>query len=56
MKLIIMSCQSIIALGLLNVWLIRYKRKTDFRGGGALTLKEEFAAYGMMSKFSVGFA
>jgi uncharacterized membrane protein YphA (DoxX/SURF4 family) len=51
MNIITITCQIIIALGLLNVWLLRYSRKTDFRGGSATNLKEEFAAYGLPSWF-----
>ena len=37
--------QLIVGLGLLNVWLLRGARRTSYRGGGAQTLREEFAAY-----------
>jgi len=36
-----------VALGILNVWLLRPNRATPFRGGDAKTLREEFAAYGL---------
>lgn len=39
--------QIIVALGLLNVWLVRFNRKTDYRGGGATSMREEFSAYGL---------
>ncbi len=39
--------QIIVALGLLNVWLVRYGKTTDYRGGIAKNLKDEFAAYGL---------
>lgn len=39
--------QVIVGLGLLNVWLLRFALATPYRGGGAQTLKEEFAAYGL---------
>lgn len=39
--------QIVVALGLLNVWLLRSGRATDYRGGDATSLKEEFAAYGL---------
>lgn len=39
--------QVVVALGLLNVWLLRPGRPTDYRGGDAPSLKEEFAAYGL---------
>ena len=39
--------QLAVALGLLNVWLVRAKAPTAYRGGSAQSLKEEFAAYGL---------
>ena len=49
MELAITLAQTIIGLGLLNVWLIRARKSTDFRGGAAKTLAEEFAVYGLPS-------
>jgi uncharacterized membrane protein YphA (DoxX/SURF4 family) len=39
--------QIIVALGLLNVWLVRFSRSTAYRGGAARSMPEEFAAYGL---------
>lgn len=39
--------QVIVGLGLLNVWLVRARSSTGYRGGSAKTLREEFAAYGL---------
>lgn len=39
--------QIIVALGLLNVWLLRFNKSTQYRGGKAKNLKEEFAVYGL---------
>ncbi len=39
--------QLAVGLGLLNVWLVRAKSSTAFRGGSAQSLSEEFAAYGL---------
>lgn len=39
--------QLIVGLGLLNVWLVRARSATDYRGGKATTLREEFQAYGL---------
>ncbi len=47
MNFIIPALQIILALGLLNVWLLRPSKKTDYRGGSASSLKEEFSAYGL---------
>jgi len=41
------ALQIIVALGLLNVWLVRAKASTAYRGGSAQSLKEEFATYGL---------
>lgn len=41
--------QLIVAIGLLNVWLLRSKSATSYRGGDAKSLKEEFDAYGLPS-------
>ena len=41
--------QLIVGLGLLNVWLVRPKSATAYRGGSATSLKEEFAVYGLPS-------
>jgi len=39
--------QIVVALGLLNVWLIRRENPTAYRGGDAQSLQQEFAAYGL---------
>lgn len=39
--------QIIVGLGLLNVWLVRWRSSTSYRGGAAQTLQEEFATYGL---------
>lgn len=39
--------QIIVGLGLLNVWLVRGRSSTSYRGGAAQTLQDEFAAYGL---------
>ncbi len=39
--------QVVVALGLLNVWLVRARASTNYRGGSAQSLKEEFATYGL---------
>ncbi len=39
--------QTLIAFGLINVWLVRSGRKTEYRGGRAQNMKEEFSVYGL---------
>lgn len=41
------TLQVIVALGLLNVWLVRARTPTAYRGGSAQSLKDEFATYGL---------
>ena len=49
--------QVLIALGIFNVWLLRSKKQTEYRGGSASNMKEEFKAYGLPQWFMyfVGF-
>lgn len=49
--------QIVIALGLLNVWILRFNKETSYRGGIAKTLKEEFVEYDLpvWSCYVVGF-
>ena len=42
-----MVLQLIIAIGLINVWLFRFNKSTEYRGGDATNMKEEFIAYGL---------
>ncbi len=53
MQIFIILCQIIIALGIFNVWIIRYGKETNWRGGEAKNMKEEFAAYGLPSGLMV---
>jgi len=39
--------QLVVGLGLLNVWLVRPRSATAYRGGGATSLRGEFAVYGL---------
>lgn len=47
MDMITALLQITISLGILNVWLVRNRKATPYRGGKALNLKEEFATYGL---------
>jgi hypothetical protein len=51
MNNIALVLQIIVALGLLNVWLLRFSKSTEYRGGGAKSLKEEFSVYGLPTWF-----
>jgi hypothetical protein len=37
----------IVGLGILNVWLLRRDQSSEWRGGNADNIQEEFAAYGL---------
>ena len=41
------AAQTLAALGILNVWTVRFNRETEFRGGDAKNLPEEFEVYGL---------
>lgn len=43
--------QIVIALGLINVWLVRFNKPTEYRGKGAANMEDEFAAYGLPKWF-----
>lgn len=47
MELLRLASQIVIALGLLNVWLLRMGKPSSWRGGGATNMREEFATYGL---------
>jgi len=49
--------QLIVAIGLVNVWLVRFKKSTKYRGGNAKNMIEEFQLYGLPKWFMyiVGF-
>ncbi len=41
------ALQLIVGLGILNVWLLRFNKKTSYRGAEASNMKAEFKAYGL---------
>ncbi|MEM6552733.1 MAG: DoxX family protein [Planctomycetota bacterium] len=51
------AAQIVIALGIFNVWFLRFNKPTAYRGGTATNLREEFAAYGLPPWFmyTIGF-
>lgn len=51
MNIVIPILQIAAALGLLNVWLLRFHRSTPYRGGDARSMREEFAMYGLPGWF-----
>ena len=53
MNIALYIAQWTVGLGILNVWLVRPKKATGFRGGDARNLKEEFAVYGLPVWFMI---
>ncbi len=47
MEIIRLILQVAVALGILNVWLLRYAKATPYRGGAAKNLRQEFATYSL---------
>jgi hypothetical protein len=51
MEYVIIALKLIVAVSLLNVWLLQYNKPTRWRGGDAKTIFEEFAVYGLPKWF-----
>ncbi len=47
MRYLVIALQLVVALGILNVWVLRSRKPTPFRGGDGKNLREEFAVYGL---------
>jgi divalent metal cation (Fe/Co/Zn/Cd) transporter len=47
MEYVVIALKLIVGLSILNVWLVRSKKPTPFRGGSAKNITEEFEAYGL---------
>jgi hypothetical protein len=43
----------VVGLSILNVWLLRSGKATQWRGGDAKNITEEFAAYGLSKTFMI---
>jgi hypothetical protein len=51
MESIILIIQIVIALAIFNVWILRFRKPTDWRGGEARNMREEFEVYGLPGWF-----
>ena len=51
MEYVEMALKIIIGISILNVWLVRANKSTNWRGGDADSIKEEFRAYGLPKWF-----
>lgn len=47
MEILATALQVSVALGLLNVWIVRFNRNTRYRGGDSSSMREEFRTYGL---------
>jgi len=47
MEYVIIALKLIVGLSILNVWLVRGSKSTQFRGGDASNIREEFKAYSL---------
>ncbi len=47
MEYVVIALKCIVGLSILNVWLVRGKKSTEWRGGDAGNIREEFKAYGL---------
>mgnify|MGYP006274704521 CR=1 FL=1 len=43
--------QVVVALGIFNVWFLRVNKPTNYRGGNATNMEEEFKVYGFSKSF-----
>ncbi len=48
-----MLVQVVVALGIFNVWLIRFGKSSKWRGGNAQDMRAEFEAYGLPGWFMI---
>lgn len=51
MEFLKLISQIIIVLGIFNVWLVRFNKKTQYRGSNSTSLSEEFKVYGYPDLF-----
>lgn len=51
MDTLILIFKIVITLGILNVWLLRFNKQTEWRGAGAGSMNDEFAKYGLPTWF-----
>ena len=47
MKSVLLVLQILVALGIFNVWILRFSKTTAWRGGASANMKEEFQTYGL---------
>jgi len=47
MEYLIIAAKAIIFISIINVWFFRFNMSTEWRGGDAKSMKEEFKTYGL---------
>ena len=47
MEIAVVVIQIVIALGIFNVWVLRFGQSTEWRGGSATNIRAEFETYGL---------
>lgn len=47
METLVLILKLIIALGIINVWIFRFNKSTEWRGGKAESMNDEFKSYGL---------
>ena len=50
-SIVVIVLKVIVALSILNVWLLQYNKPTKWRGGNAQNIFEEFEVYGLSKTF-----
>lgn len=50
-KSVVLISQTVVALGIFNVWILRFRKITNWRGGNAKSLTEECQVYGLPGWF-----
>ncbi|WP_405351846.1 DoxX family protein [Nonlabens sp. Asnod3-H03] len=57
MEYFIIALKAVVAISLLNVWLLQFNKATKWRGGNAQNMIEEFRVYGLPAWmcYAVGF-
>jgi hypothetical protein len=51
MEYVYIILKTIIFLGIINVWFLRFSKSTAWRGGEAKSMKEEFSVYSLSENF-----
>ena len=57
MNTVVSIAQVVVALVIVNVWVVRFGKATSWRGGEATNMREEFTVYGLPDwfMFTIGF-